>query len=205
MAVDRDGTIYVAHTGKIHVYDPAGELLGEIGDDTHRYESVVVGGDGKLYAISDQETIVRFNDDRSIDLEVPDTFTTITGDVDIGTNLAADGLGNMYIVGSFHYLVLKYSPQGTYIDQFGGQVQGGNTSEAGKFTSPRAIAVDGYGRVFVADFFDLKVFDESGAFLARIDISDGVPFGITVDEDNHVYVVTNENHVIKYDVKPPSE
>lgn len=204
MGVGRDGTIYVAHTGRIHVYDPAGNKIGEIGDAEHRYESAVVGGDGRLYATSDNETLVRFNADQSIDLEIPDTFTNITGDLDIGTNLAADGLGNMYIVGSFHYLVLKYSPQGTYVDQFGGQAQGENLTEGGKFTSPRALAVDGHGRIFVADFFDIKVFDDSGSYLARIEINDGVPFGITVDNQNHVYIVTNQNHVIRYDVKPPS-
>jgi hypothetical protein len=205
MAVARDGTVYVAHTGRIHIYDAAGNKTGEITDDAHRYESVIVGGDGKLYATSDNETIVRFTPDLAIDLEVPDTFTTVTGDIDIGTNLAADGLGKMYIVGSFHYLVLKYSPLGTYVDQFGGQAQGGSTTEAGKFTSPRALAVDGYGRVFVADFFDIKVFDDSGGYLARIELNDGVPFGITVDGQNHVYVVTSQNHVIRYDVKPPED
>jgi len=25
-----------------------------------------------------------------------------------------------------------------------------------------------------------------------------------VDNQNHVYIVTNQNHVIRYDVKPPS-
>jgi DNA-directed RNA polymerase subunit RPC12/RpoP len=205
MAVGRDGTVYVVVAGKIRVYDAQGNSLGEIGDEEHRYDNVTVGGDGKLYATSDNETIVRFKPDQSIDLEVPDTFTNVTGDLDIGTNLAADGLGNMYIVGSFHYLVLKYSPQGTYVDQFGGQAEGGNANEPGKFTSPRAVAVDGYGRVFVADFFDIKVFDDSGSYLDRINVSDGVPFGITVDKDNHVYVVTNQNHVIRYDVKPPAE
>lgn len=203
LAVARDGTIYVAYGNKIHVFDSAGKQTGEIGDDSHYYESVAVGGDGKLYATSEDETLVRFNSDYSIDLEVPDTFTTITGDRDIGTNLAADGLGNMYIVGSFHYLVLKYSPQGAFLDQFGGQAEGGNTSEPGKFTSPRALAVDGYGRVFVADFWDIKVFDNTGNYITRIEPNAGVPFGITVDSDNHVYVVTNQNHVIRYDVKPP--
>jgi len=164
----------------------------------------VVGGDGKLYATSDNETIVRFKPDQTIDLEIPDTFTTVTGDLDIGTNLAADGLGNMYIVGSFHYLVLKYSPQGAYVDQFGGQAEGGNVDEPGKFTSPRALAVDGHGRIFVADFFDIKVFDDTGNYQGRIDISGGVPFGIVVDKDNYVYVVTSENKVIKYEVKSPS-
>jgi sugar lactone lactonase YvrE len=205
MAVGRDGTVYVVHTGKIFVFDGQGNAVGEISDEGHRYDSVAIGGDGKLYATSDHEDIVRFNDDRTIDLEVPDTFTTVTGDLDIGTSLAADGLGNMYIAGSFHYLVLKYSPQGAYADQFGGQAEAGTRADTGKFTSPRGLAVDGYGRIFVADFFDIKVFDNSGGYLATIELHDGVPFGITVDQDNFVYVVTNESHVIKYEVKPPGQ
>ncbi len=204
MAVDRDGTVYVAHSGSIHIYDADGNADGEIADGEHRYESVVVGGDGKLYATSDNETLVRFNADHSIDLEVPDTFTTVTGDLDIGTNLAADGLGNMYIVGSFHYLVLKYSPQGAYLDQFGGQAEGAN-DQPGKFTSPRALAIDAYGRIFVADFFDIKVFDEGGNYITKIELNDGVPFGIVVDNKDHVYVVTSQSHVIRYDVKPPAD
>jgi sugar lactone lactonase YvrE len=111
----------------------------------------------------------------------------------------------MYIAGSFHYLVLKYSPQGAYADQFGGQAEAGTRADTGKFTSPRGLAVDGYGRIFVADFFDIKVFDNSGGYLATIELHDGVPFGITVDQDNFVYVVTNESHVIKYEVKPPGQ
>jgi hypothetical protein len=139
-----------------------------------------------------------------MDLEIPDTFTTVTGDVDIGTNLAADGLGNMYIVGSFHYLVLKYSLQGTYVDQFGGQAEGAG-NQPGKFTSPRALAVDAHGRIFVADFFDIKVFDEGGNYVTTIGLNDGVPFGIVADSKDQVYVVTSQNHVIRYDVKPPAE
>jgi DNA-binding beta-propeller fold protein YncE len=123
--------------------------------------------------------------------------------MDIGTNLAADALGNMYIVGSFHYLVLKYSPTGTFLDQFGGQATAGGAAEPGKFTSPRALAIDGYGRIFVADFFDVKVYDDSGGYLATIDINEGVPFGIVVDRDNYVYVVTNESRVIKFEVQAP--
>ena len=112
MAVARDGKIYVARDQKIFVYDATGKELSQIGDDQHRYDSVTTGGDGKLYAIADSESIVRLKPDGTVDLEIPDTFTTITGDMDIDTHVAADGLGNMYIVGAFHYLVLKYTASG---------------------------------------------------------------------------------------------
>ena len=71
--------------------------------------------------------------------------------------------------------------------------------------SPRALAVDSHGRIFVADFFDIKVFDEGGNYVTSIGLNDGVPFGIVTDNQDHVYVVTSQNHVIRYDVNRPAE
>jgi sugar lactone lactonase YvrE/DNA-directed RNA polymerase subunit RPC12/RpoP len=205
MAVGRDGKIYVAHDQKIFVYDSAGKVVSQIGDDQRRYDSVTAGGDGKLYAIADSETIVRLKPDGTVDLEIPDTFTKIAGDIDIDTHVAADGLGNMYIVGAFHYLVLKYTADGTYVDQFGGEARSGATDEPGKFVSPQAIAVDGYGRVYVSDFLAIQVFDADGTYLNRIPMDQGVAFGMGFDDQNRLYVVTNQNHVLRYDVPPPSQ
>lgn len=203
MAVGRDGKIYLAHNQKIYVYDARGKEIGEIGDDQHDYEGVTMGGDGRLYAISNQESIVRFQPDGTVDLEIRETFAKVTGDMDIDTHLAADGLGNMYLVGSFHYLVLKYSPQGTYVDQFGGEAKGSALTEPGKFTSPTAIAVDGYGRIYVADFFAIQVFDADGTYLNQIAVNKGAVFGMAFDDQNHLYLVTNQNQVMKYDIRPP--
>jgi DNA-directed RNA polymerase subunit RPC12/RpoP len=204
MAVGRDGKFYVARDFKIFVYDADGKQVGQFGDENHHYESVTTGGDGKLYAIANSETIVRLKPDASVDLEIPDTFTKVAGDMDIDTHLAADGLGNMYIVGGFHYLVLKYTPQGNYVDQFGGEAASGSTDQPGKFTSPRAIAVDGNGRIYVSDFLSIQVFDADGTYLDRIPMDQGVAFGMAVDGNNRLYVVTNQGHVIRYSLPAPS-
>jgi sugar lactone lactonase YvrE len=204
MAVGRDGTIYLAHDQKIFVYDASGNKTKEIGDDQHDYKDVVVGADGKLYALDNSESIVRFKPDGKVDLEIKDTFAQVTGDMDIDTHLAVDGLGNMYIVGAFHYLVLKYSPQGNFIDQFGGQAKDAAINEPGKFTSPEAIAVDGYGRIYVSDFLNIQVFDPIGTYLNSIGIDKGAAFGLEFDDQNNLYVVTNQNIVTKYKVQPPA-
>ncbi len=204
MTVGRDGRIYVARNLKIFVYDAAGNELDQFGDSDHHYESVTMGGDGKLYAISGSESIVRLLPDGTVDLEIPDTFAKVTGDIDIDSHVAADGLGNMYIVGGFHYLVLKYNPQGTYVDQFGGEAKGAPGTEPGKFTSPRAIAVDGYGRIYVSDFLDVQVFDADGSYLNRIPLDKGVAFGLAVDDQNRLYAVTNQGQVTRFDLPAPS-
>jgi sugar lactone lactonase YvrE len=204
MAVGRDGKIYVVHSSKIHVYDQKGNEVDTFGDNENTYDQVAVGGDGKLYAIADQESIVRLTPDGNVDLSIPDTFTKVAGDMDIDTHVAADGLGNMYIVGAFHYLVLKYSPQGDYLDQFGGEAKAGASNQPGKFTSPSAIAVDGYGRVYVSDFWGIQVFDSDGTYLNLIPMDQGVAFGMTFDDQNNLYLVTNQNHVMKFAVQPPA-
>jgi sugar lactone lactonase YvrE len=204
MAVGRDGTIYVAHDQKIFAYGASGKQTQVIGDDQHSYGDVVMGADGKLYAIDNQESIVRFKPDGTVDLEIKDTFAQVTGDMDIDTHLAVDGLGNMYLVGAFHYLVLKYSPQGNFIDQFGGEAKDAAINEPGKFTSPEAIAVDGYGRIYVSDFLNIQVFDPSGTYLNSIGIDKGAAFGLAFDDQNNFYVVTNQNIVTKYKVQAPA-
>jgi sugar lactone lactonase YvrE/DNA-directed RNA polymerase subunit RPC12/RpoP len=204
MAVGRDGTIYAAHDRKIYVYDPSGKQLKEIGDGNHRYEDVVRGTDRKLYAVANEESIVRFAPDLSIDLEIPATFSKVTGNQELESRLAVDGLGNMYLVGTFNYLVLKYSPGGTYVDQFGGESKDAATFQPGKFVSPTAIAVDGHGRIYVADFGTIQVFDSSGSYVNSIDANQGAVFGMIFDDQNNLYTLTNQSIVTKYKIQAPA-
>jgi predicted RNA-binding Zn-ribbon protein involved in translation (DUF1610 family) len=204
MAVTRAGNVYLVHDQRIFEYDSNGKKISEIGDAKHEYESVVVGGDGKLYAIANQESIVRFKPDGTIDLEIPQTFTQVTGDIDIDTHLAVDGVGNMYLLGSFHYVVLKYSPDGKFIDQFGGQVKDVTVNEPGKFSSPLAIAVDGYGRIYVSDSGDIQVFDADGTYANRITVDNGAIFGMAFDDQNNLYAISNQDRVTKFNVQKPA-
>ncbi len=199
MGVSRDGNTYIVHNGKISIYDPNGTIVNEIGDDQHFYNDVTLGADGTLYAISNGETIVRFKKDGTVDLEVPDTFTNATGDSESDAHLTVDGLGNMYIVGSFNYAVLKFSPQGKFLNRFGSEGDG-----AGKFTSPLSIAADGYGRVYVGDFYGVLVFDSNGTYLNTIDTSNGVAYGLTFDDQNNLYVMTSQNQIQKYQIQKPT-
>ncbi len=204
LAVARDGTIYVAHDWKLYVYSPTGKQLKVVGDDNHRYEDVIMGPDGKLYAIANEESIVRFAPDLSVDLEIPATFSKITGNQELDSRLAVDGVGNMYIVGSFNYLVLKYSPDGTFVDQFGGQAKDASVFTPGKFVSPEAIGVDGYGRIYVADFGSIQVFDSGGSYINSINVDKGAVFGMVFDDQNDLYLITNQNLVLKYKVQSPA-
>ena len=200
MAVSRNGNAYLAHNGKIFIYDPNGTLINQIGDEQHYYDDVSLGADGTPYAVSNGETIDRFKADGTVNLEIPDTFTTATGDSASDDHLAVDGLGNMYIVGQTNYAVLKFSPQGKFINRFGSEGDG-----AGKFTDPLCIAVDGYGRVYVGDSVGVYVFDSNGAYLNTVDTSSGVAYGMTFDDQNNLYITTSQNQIEKFQIqKPPA-
>ncbi len=198
MKVSRDGTAYIVHNGKISIYDPSGTMVNEIGDDQHYYNDVALGANGTLYGVSNGESIDRFKLDGTLDLEVPATFTNATGDSESDARLAVDGLGNMYIVGSFNYAVLKYSSEGKFLNRFGSQGDG-----VGKFTDPLSIAVDGYGRVYIGDFYGVLVFDSNGTYLNTVNMSNGVAYGLTFDDQNDLYVMTSRNQVQKFQIQKP--
>jgi hypothetical protein len=198
MRIGRDGNAYIVHNGKISIYDPSGTLVNELSDDQHYYDDAALGTDGTLYGVSKGETIIRFKPDGTIDLEVPDTFTNATGDSESDSHLAVDGLGNMYIVGSFNYAVLKFSPEGKFLNRFGSKGDG-----AGKFTDPLSIAVDGFGRVYIGDFYGVLVFDSNGTYLNTVATSNGVAYGLTFDDQNNLYVITSQNQIQKYQIQKP--
>ncbi len=201
LAAGRDGKIYAANQGMISILDPSGKLLNSIHDDMRYYEDLTLGADGTLYAITEDDTIVHFNSDGNINLEIKDAFENVTGQADTIQHIAVDGLGNIYIVGANNYLVLKYSPQGKYLDQFGGEADSAADFQPGKFVEPSGIAIDGYGRVFVSDVFsNVQVFDSTGTYLNSIN-ADG--YSLALDGQGNVYVTLGD-HVEKYQVQKPT-
>jgi DNA-binding beta-propeller fold protein YncE/DNA-directed RNA polymerase subunit RPC12/RpoP len=203
IAVSPEGKIYVSSGSNILIFDESGKELGSIlSDINHSYDNVVLGADGRLYAISfSSEMIVRFNIGHSIDLEIPNSVSSITGDNGDFPSLAVDGLGNIYVAS--RSAVIKYSPEGQFVDQFGGRSEDITTFEPGKFASPMGIAIDGYGRIFINDEFNLQVFDADGNYLRRIS---GGYYGIAFDQQNNLYTTpVTENRVMKFQIKKPAQ
>ena len=201
IAVGQDGKIYIPN-GKILIFDESGQQLGQIGDDNHFYENIAMGTDGTLYAITfGDNNLVHLKRDGSIDFEIPDPINAVMGSSGGFPKLAVDGLGNIYITNDTPPVILKFSSKGKYINQFGGEAQNAGQFEPGKFVSPEGIAIDGYGRIFVDDFYNIQVFDSSGAYLNNIS---GGYYGIAFDSQNNLYATSIDHYVVKFQIQKPA-
>jgi len=87
--------------------------------------------------------------------------------------------------------VLFRSPDGRFLTQFGG-----DGDEPGQFRAPGAIAVDNQGRVYVADFKGVQIFDPNGRYLNTIKVK-GAASGLAFNERGELFVVAR-TQVLKF-------
>jgi hypothetical protein len=202
MAASPGGDLYLAYDGDVHVYNADGQEQGTLTYDGY-IDSIALGADGSLYAAADGETLLRFSPDGSLVLEIPDAINSISNDSELDTKIAMDGLGNIYALGTFNSAVFKFDPEGNFLDRFGGDTTtpaGG--MDPGRFQAVDAIAVDGYGRIFVSDIWGIQMFSPDGQHLDFLDI-EGVAFGMAFDLQNNLYIASNAGKVFKYEIEKP--
>ncbi|HEX5703066.1 MAG TPA: hypothetical protein VFX97_07700 [Pyrinomonadaceae bacterium] len=194
MAVDRKGTVYIAQRGTITRYEgQTGNSLGDVQADSAGFDDVNATPDGGLIAASyrgGNDNITRFNSSGNVTLTIPKAISTVADRSELDTSVAVDGLGNIYALGSFTSAVFKFSPEGKFLNRFGG-----SGDQSGQFRAAHAIAVDGKGRVFVSDIKGIQVFDSDGRYLTVFK-TDGSAFGMVLNDKNEL-VVAARTKVIK--------
>jgi sugar lactone lactonase YvrE len=191
VAVDSQGATYVADPshGSVLQY-PAGSTSAttptSIGTGLSAPTGVAVDGAGNVY-IGDSGKII----------EVPFVAGALNAagqsviQSGLGTtlNLAVDGLGNVYVADQSKGRVVKVSNPSTKSTMFGGSTLSVDSGFAqGGFTSPSAVAVDGYGDVFVADGKNLDEVTPLGEQTTITAGLTGTVTGLAVDASGSVYV-----------------
>jgi len=198
MAGTRDGRLYIVFNSKLSIYDgTSGELLGNVDyPGGHGFEDVAIAADGSVIVAwrVHVDEIFRFSSDGDLELHIPGAISSRTGDSELDMQVAVDGRGNIYVLGSFNNAVFKFAPDGTFLNRFGS-----DGDAPGSFSAPSAIAVDVTGNVLISDFDGILVFNENGLYLETIDV-DGFVFGMAVDDDNLLYAVSNSCMVYVYDL-----
>lgn len=194
MAVDRKGTVYITQRGTITRYDgQTGNSLGDLQYEGNGFDDVAATPDGGLIAASyrsGSDNVVRFNSNGNATLTIPKAISTVADRSELDTSVAVDGLGNIYALGSFTSAVFKFSPEGKFLNRFGG-----SGDQSGQFRAAHAIAVDGKGRVFVSDIKGIQVFDSDGRYLTVFKPG-GSAFGMVFNDKNEL-VVAARNKVLK--------
>lgn len=85
------------------------------------------------------------------------------GEMPFGSNLGAlavDGSGNIFVTQDLEKVIIKVSPDGKYINRFGGK---GN--ESGLFQTMDDIAIDGNGKIYANNINGVELFDSNGRFI----------------------------------------
>jgi DNA-binding beta-propeller fold protein YncE len=200
LAADRKGTIYVVQKGTITRHDgETGKLLGEVDyAGGGGFDDLSMSPDGGFVAAwySNRDDVVRFNSAGEVTRTIRAAISSTSGDSELSTRVAIDGLGNIYALGGFNNAVFKFGPDGKFLTRFGD-----NGDQPGQFHSPFAIAVDGKGRVYVSDIKGVQVFDGNGRYL-KVFKPDGLAFQIVFNDNNEMFIAAR-NHVLKFTLKDP--
>lgn len=112
--------------------------------------------------------------------------------------VAVGQLGNIYVADWTNCLIKKFDPNGNLLKQWGSRGPGN-----GQFQYLYALATDGGGNVYVADWNRIQKFDANGNFLAAWGTfgHDNGQFsnasGVAVDAAGHVFVADSGNKRIQ--------
>ncbi|HEX7955584.1 MAG TPA: hypothetical protein VF508_01490 [Pyrinomonadaceae bacterium] len=185
MTADRRGTVYVVQKGEINRYEGAtGKFLGTAGAGGGHYDDVTATPDGGLVAFSrkSHDNIVRLDASGQVRQVIESAVSTQTDHPELSLRVAADGVGNVYVLGDSAGAVFKFAPDGRFLTRFGG-----DGDEPGLFRAPYAIAVDNRGRVYVADFKGVQVFDPNGRYVELIKFR-GAGSGLVFNDRDELFV-----------------
>src|SRR5690606_28862029 len=96
-------------------------------------------------------------------------------------------------------VVVKFDSSGAFVDRVAVANRGAGDEES-KLRAANALAVDSRGRIYVADIFGIKIYDDDGQYRATLDIP-GVAFGLTID-DNDILSIAARTEVLRYQLQP---
>ena len=194
ITADREGNVYIATGGKILVFDKKGTPLRTIeSEDIHYYyDDVAVLLDGSMLVLSRGDTLFHLAPDGKVLERYDEIISSITDDSELSTRIAVDGIGNIYLLGTFNNAVFIFDSEGKFKNKFGSM-----GDEPGQFRAPSAIGIDGKGRIFVSDMKGIQIFSNDGRYIDVLK-AHTFAYGIAFDDQGRLYVTTNQKMVERY-------
>ncbi|MEW6719745.1 MAG: 6-bladed beta-propeller [Thermodesulfobacteriota bacterium] len=217
IAVDHDGTRYVADTGRgqVVIFAADDRYLGAIGEkvlraakahskappqteaasvdavDEMKPTDVAIAGD-RLYVADMKNNRVRVYDKatRKLLFSIPADPAAADPQAKLyaPVNLAVDAQRRLYVTDIGAFRVQQYDPDGKFLRSFGRM-----GDSPGEFARPKGVAVDREGRVYVVDAAAqvVQIFDAEGKLLLFFGEPEGSPVGLNLPAK----VVIDYDHV----------
>lgn len=198
LAAGRDGVVYVSAAGKGYAYEGAtGALIQEIplGEGFNYLESLSLTASGELVAVEGGENLLWFDQNLQIVRSLPAAISEVSGDSELDASVGVDGIGDLFVLGTFNNSVFHFNAEGKFINRFGS-----DGDAPGQFRAPSAIAVDNQSRVYVSDINGIQVFAPDGRYLDLIEVR-GVAFGMAFNDQNELFVMSNNEQVIRFEIQ----
>ncbi|MCC7361692.1 MAG: hypothetical protein IT317_19565 [Anaerolineales bacterium] len=199
MAVAEDGSLYLVYGSDLyHLDGQTGETIEQLDwDEGWGFEDAVAlpGGGVAATWYKNRDDLVIFDADGQVVADVQEAISSITGKSAVTMKLALDNAGNLLVLNTDSEMVFKFSPDGEYLNSFGGDGDG-----QGQFRAAGDIVVDNTGLIYVSDINGVQVFDDTGRYVSKFD-PPFYAYGLAVDEDNFLYIAGN-NHITKYVLAP---
>lgn len=192
LIADRKNRVYVLSSNKLAIYDGATQqILSSI--ERPNYQSLALDANGKFYAITYTNELTKL-DEHGKSLEKPISLSKqLNYEAGKLNGLTIDGAGNFYVYDSDKKSVLKYSPDAKFLARFDNP-----SNKDKKFNSIYDLAVDGKGRIFVAEVNEIHVYDNDGRYIDSIETRQSL--GITFDERNALWTASRP-FIVKYELK----
>ncbi len=244
VAIDGAGNLYIAdrNNHRIRKIDAAGFIATAAGDGTAGFggdggpaasarllypQSMAVDGAGNLYIADTDNHRVR-------KVDAAGFIATVAGDGTAGfggdggpaaaaqlrfpRGVAVDGAGSLYIADSSNHRIRKVDAAGVIATVAGDRTWGfsgdGGPAAAAQLRSPRGVAVDGAGNLYIADTGNQRIRKVDAAGVITTVAGDGTagfggdggpaaaaqlrfPRGVAVDGAGNLYIADRDNNRIR--------
>ncbi len=216
IAVDPRGSVYIADTGNARLVRLWGDgtFLGELGGPGDLGGAQLSEAGSVAVAAGPDETYVADTAHNRVLVYGPEGSLRArwgggegngqaghgSGEFNHPSAVAVDGGGNAYVADTYNNRIVKLSPTGAVLGEWGSRGSGD-----GRFHSPTGVAVDAAGNVYVSDSENnrIEAFDSEGHYLYQWGVhGPGVgefsqPTAVAVDCNGDVYVADTDNNRVQ--------
>ena len=226
-AVDKQKNIYISDTGSstIKKLTPSGSasVVNFSGSALKSPQGVAVDKDGEVYVADTLNHVIRKTTGiiaGSIGVSGSQNGTGTTARFNSPAGIAVDQDKNIFVSDTGNHTIRKITPSGVVTTFAGAAGEPGAVDSSGggllesRFNTPRGIAVDSNGNIYVADYGNHAVrivegtdgyvstfagkMGESGFVNGEVTITRyNGPYGVAVDNDDSIYVADRGNNTVR--------